>query len=249
MTTIELEDFSAELAAMNADLELDPSETAIVTVDMHRGHLDPELATMPAPREVQERVVKSAARVLRAARAKGIPVVHVVLVWRPEEYGKYVMRRPGGALGGILLSKQIRDNPTPALRDGVRHNLMGSRQTEVIPDLWEDGDYLIDNKKTLSPYRGTNLEFLLRGTLGVRNVVIMGINTNTCVQNGGFDTLNLGFRPIFLSDCVGSMYGEDLHAFGLQNAARCLGWVLSADEFLEKIGVDEREEFIGSKST
>ncbi len=248
MTSIELEDFSAELEAMNRDLEIDPAETAIVTIDMHRGHLDPELATMPAPREVQERVVREAARVLRAARAKGIPVVHVVLRWRPEEYGKYIMRRPGGALGGILLSEAVRDDPTPALRDGVRHNLVGSRQTEVIPELWQDGDYLIDNKKTLSPYRGTNLELLLRGTLGVRSVILMGINTNTCVQNGGFDTLNLGFRPIFISDCVGSMYGEDLHVFGLQNAARCLGWVLSADEFLGKIGADEEAQYLTKTS-
>ena len=248
MTTIEVEDFSAELAAMNEELEIDPAETAIVTVDMHRGHLDPELATMPAPREVQVRVVTAGARVLRAARTKGIPVVHVVLQWRPEEYGKYVMRRPGGVLGGILLSKAVTDNPTPALRDGVKHNLVGSRQTEVMPELWEDGDYRIDNKKTLSPYRGTDLEFLLRATLGVRNVILMGINTNTCVQNSGFDTLNLGFRPIFISDGIGSMYGEDLHAFGLLNAARCLGWVLSADEFLEKIDATEEEEYLGTKS-
>ena len=248
MATIELEDFSAELAEMNADLEIDPAETAIVTIDMHRGHLDPELATMPAPREVQDRVVTAAARLLRAARAKGIPVVHVVLQWRPEEYGKYVMRRPGGALGGILLSKAVTDDPTPALRDGVKHNLVGSRQTEVMPELWQDGDFRIDNKKTLSPYRGTDLELLLRGTLGVRNVILMGINTNTCVQNSGFDTLNLGFRPIFISDCMGSMYGEDLHLFGLQNAARCLGWVLNADEFLEKIDATEEQQYLGEQS-
>ena len=68
------------------------------------------------------------------------------------------------------------------------------------------------------------------------------------MQNGGFDSLNLGFRPIFISDCVGSMYGEDLHAFGLQNAARCLGWVLSADEFLGKIGADEEAQYLTKTS-
>lgn len=36
-------------------------------------------------------------------------------------------------------------------------------------------------------------------------------------------------------DCVASMYGRDLHALGLENVARCLGWVLTADEFKEKV--------------
>lgn len=72
-------------------------------------------------------------------------------------------------------------------------------------------------------------------------MVLTGINTNTYGQCGGFDTVNLGFRAIFVSDCIGSMYGEDLREFGLQNAARCLGWVLSAEEFLEKIGIEPRQ--------
>jgi hypothetical protein len=31
------------------------------------------------------------------------------------------------------------------------------------------------------------------------------------------------------------MYGDDLHAFALQNIARCLGWVLSLDQFITKV--------------
>jgi len=38
-----------------------------------------------------------------------------------------------------------------------------------------------------------------------------------------------------LSDCVASMYGDDLHALGLQNVARCLGWVITNEQLFEKI--------------
>ena len=38
-----------------------------------------------------------------------------------------------------------------------------------------------------------------------------------------------------MSDCVASMYGDDLHAFGLENVKRCLGWVLTVDEFMAKV--------------
>ena len=34
-----------------------------------------------------------------------------------------------------------------------------------------------------------------------------------------------------MSDCVASMYGEDLHVLALQNVARSLGWVQSNKAF------------------
>jgi nicotinamidase-related amidase len=52
---------------------------------------------------------------------------------------------------------------------------------------------------------------------------LMGINTNTCVHNAAFDGMNLGYKVVVAEECVGSMYGADLHVFGLQNIARCLG--------------------------
>jgi hypothetical protein len=41
---------------------------------------------------------------------------------------------------------------------------------------------------------------------------------------------------IVISDCVASMYGEDLHILGLENVKRCLGYVLTGREFREKAG-------------
>jgi len=63
----------------------------------------------------------------------------------------------------------------------------------------------------------------------------MGINTNTCVLNTAFSAFNLNYEVVVLSDCVASMYGEDLHIFGLQNVARCIGWVLSNEQLCAKL--------------
>lgn len=57
---------------------LAPARTAVVTIDMHRGHLDPAVATMPLPAEAAARVTAANAVLVRAARARGVPVVHVV---------------------------------------------------------------------------------------------------------------------------------------------------------------------------
>ena len=45
--TVEIEDHAEGLAMMKAELEIHPGKTALVTIDMHRGHLDMTHATMP----------------------------------------------------------------------------------------------------------------------------------------------------------------------------------------------------------
>jgi len=71
--------------------------------------------------------------------------------------------------------------------------------------------------------------------LGVKTVCLMGMNTNTCVLNTSFTAFNFNYRVVVLADCVGSMYGDDLHVLGLQNVARCLGWVVDNRQFAEKL--------------
>ncbi len=231
---VEIEDFSSKLADINAALTIDPASTAIVTVDMHRGHLDPKLATMPCSRATQTSVIAAGARVLTAARSCGIPVCHVTLGWRPDEFGRYILLR-----GPVLISENVES--TPEYEAGTRHNIFGSPQIDVIPELLDKTDVVINNKKTFSIYRGTDLEMWLNQIAKVDTVVLMGINTNTCVQNAAFDSANAGIRPIVVDSTVGSMYGDDLHQFGLQNIARCIGWVLTEDEFYAKLGLPESQ--------
>jgi ureidoacrylate peracid hydrolase len=79
------------------------------------------------------------------------------------------------------------------------------------------------------------LDVLLGSFLDVDTLLLMGINTNTCVQCAAFESMNRGFRVVVLEDCVASMYGEDLHQAALQNIARCLGWVLTSEQVLDKV--------------
>jgi nicotinamidase-related amidase len=115
------------------------------------------------------------------------------------------------------------------------HNLEGSILTQIIPSLYnKERDHVVDNKKRLNCFTNTDLEHLLR-ILGVTTVVLTGINTNTCVLNTAFSALDRDFAVVVISDCVASMYGHDLHVFALQNIARCIGWVLTVEEFEEKL--------------
>jgi len=234
MATVDIIDRSTLLAGLYKELVLDPKQTAIVTIDMHRGHLDMDVATMPTRPEDAKRVIGNARAALEFGRGQGIPVIHVILVYRRiPGLGSEGMVSPFWKAMHAAMGEE--DRLTPGRRSTVReHNIEGSPGTEIIPELYRQGDYVIDNKKRLDCFYGTDLRFLL-DTLGVKNVVLMGINTNTCVLNTSFTAFNFDYRVVVLSDCVGSMYGDDLHLLGLQNISRCLGWVIGNDQFFEKI--------------
>ncbi len=231
MAGIELEDQSERLQKLNAWLELDPQKTAIVTIDMHRGHLDPVEATLPVAAEVSQRVRTAAHDLLAFARSLGVPVIHVILTWRPSEAYRFNPR-----INAERMTLSRRAPVTEAQKRGTPHNIEGSIQCQLMPEVGpESGDYVIDNKKTLSCFLGTDLGLLLGTFLKVESVVLMGINTNTCVQNAAFDGMNLGYKVVVAEECVGSMYGTDLHVLSLQNIARCVGWVLKVDEIKDKL--------------
>lgn len=234
MKTVQIVERASLIAGLYRELRLEPRETAIVTIDMHRGHLDMEVATMPTTPEDAQRVIANAQQILDFSRKLKIPVIHVVLVYR---------RLPGIGSEGMVshfwkamhAAQGETDRLTPGRKSTVReHNVEGSPGTQIIPELYRQGDHVIDNKKRLDCFYGTDLRQLL-DVLNVKTVVLMGINTNTCVLNTAFTAFNFDYRVVVLSDCVASMYGDDLHVLGLQNISRCLGWVITTEQFFDKI--------------
>ena len=234
MNSVEIVDRGSLLKGLYQQLSLRAQESAIVTIDMHRGHLDMDVATMPTKPEDAERVIRNAKQVLDFARQAKMPVIHVVLVYR---------RIPGIGSEGMVshfwkamhAAQGETDRLTPGRKSTVReHNVEGSPGTQIIPELYRPGDHVINNKKRLDCFYGTDLRQLLE-VLNVKTTVLMGINTNTCVLNTAFTAFNFDYRVVVLSDCVASMYGDDLHVLGLQNISRCLGWVITNEQFFEKI--------------
>lgn len=234
MAGVQIVDRSSLIAGLHGQLMLDRKHTAIVTIDMHRGHLDMDVATMPAKPEDAKRVIANARAVLDSSREMKLPVIHVVLVYRKiPGLGSEAMVSPFWK--AMHAAQGETDRLTPGRKSTVReHNVEGSPGTQIIPELYREGDYVIDNKKRLDCFYGTDLRILLE-TLNIKSVVLMGINTNTCVLNTAFTAFNFDYQVVVLSDCVASMYGDDLHVLGLQNVSRCLGWVVTNEQFFEKL--------------
>src|SRR5256885_17232526 len=64
------------------DLGVDRPVPVVVAIDLHRGHLDPAVATMPLAAERAARVVAANALFFRSCRAAGIPIVHLLTQYR-----------------------------------------------------------------------------------------------------------------------------------------------------------------------
>jgi nicotinamidase-related amidase len=199
---------------------LDPRTSAAVAIDMHRGHLDPAIDTMPLPAARIPGVVARAAALFEALRAASVPVVHVVTEYRgPEE------------IAANPFWKAISDDPSKARRNAMRHNLQGSPGTQIIPALLRPQDIVVRDKKRYNPFHGTNLEFVLR-SLGARTLILAGINTSSCVLNCAFEATNRDFAVVIARDAVDSMDGVEAHEFALRLMAATCGWPLSNEEIL-----------------
>ena len=224
---VQLVDRSEMIDAMREQLRLDPRRCAVVTIDLQRGALDPDIATLPIPDGEGERVLAGTERLVRLARARGIPVVHVITHWSAPELANHPFEQ------AMLAAKQSFTPDRPS--DYGRHKLTGSREAELMPALGpEPGDFVVDSKRRFDMFYGTNLEGLLRA-LGVDTLLLAGVNTNTCVQASTFGAYSRDLRVVVVADAVASAYGQDLHNFALQNIQRRLGWVLTIDQLEAKL--------------
>lgn len=202
-------------------ITLDPKTTAAVAIDMHRGHLDPSVATMPLPAENCRRVIAATRELFAALRQRAVPIVHVVTVYRD----------PGEAAANPFW-KAIADDPSMKRGSNLRHNLVGMPGTQVIPDLLDPRDVVVNTKKRYDCFYATELDFVLRHRLGAKNLVITGINTTSCVLCTSFEANVRDYGVVVASDCVDTMDGEEMHRFALRNMAATVAWVLRSDEIL-----------------
>jgi nicotinamidase-related amidase len=206
-------------------MNLDPRRTALLAIDMHRGHLDPAVATLPLPAERCPGVIARARALFVSLRAIGVPIVHVVTVFRdPQE----TLANP--------FWNAITEDTTKKRSGNKRHNVAGMPGTEIMPELVEASDYVVDTKKRYSPFLHTDLEFLLSRRLEADTVILAGINTTSCVLCASFEATNRDYRVVIAADACDSMDGEEAHAFALKLMANVAGWVMTNDEILAAFG-------------
>jgi nicotinamidase-related amidase len=199
---------------------LDPARTAVISIDMHRGHLDDgPLCPCPAPRARD--IVAPIDAFHRQARDAGVRIVHVKSVLRPNGADDV-----HGIPSAWRRTFPLHVGPIP---NAAEHALDGSCWTQWVTEVLPQ-DLRVENKRRLSAFYPTDLDFLLRNQR-IDTVVLNGGMTDCCVLNTAFDASNHNYRVIVLQDLVRGTDAQ-LEAAALAMVSLHLGLVMDAAELL-----------------
>ena len=206
------------------DLGVNFIKPAVIAIDCHRGHLDPEVATMPAPADVAAKLVANNKVFMERCRAKNILIIHLVTAYRDVEE---IRSNPRW--------RALADDPNSTRKNVERHNLIGSPGLEIMPGLCDPSrDMIVDVKKRYDCFQSTDLDFVLRSH-GINTLLVTGINTNSCVLATVCAANVRDYAAVVVEDCVDTMDGPDLHDAALQCIRTAFGWVMTAEDALREL--------------
>ena len=194
------------------NLGVDAPKAAVVAIDCHRGHLDPEVATMPVAADAARRVIDANAALMEAARAAGVPVIHIVTRYRDAQE---IRANP--------FWRTRAEDPNATRKNVLKHNLDGMPGCTIMPELHRPEDCVVDTKKRYDCFVGTDLDFHLRAH-GINTLILTGVNTNSCVLATAVAANVRDYAVIVAEDCVDTMDGAELHDAGLACIRTAFGW-------------------------
>jgi nicotinamidase-related amidase len=212
------------------------SRPAVVTIDLHRGHLDPAVATLPLPAQRAEKLTRHCIEVLTRFRAMGLPIIHVITRYRSaaeilsNPFWRFQADRPGSSRSAI-----------------ARHNLEGGKGIELMPDIAGPGDLRVEMKKRYDCFLGTDLALTLK-SLSADALLLMGVNTNSCVLATATGASVRDFAVFVIEDCVDALEGPELHQAALRIISAAFGWVVNSAEILELLEARQRQPTAGRTS-
>ena len=167
-----------------------PAHTALVTQEVQRGVCG-DLSALPDLAMAAQRALPNMQVLVEAARAVRVPVIHCVAERREDGRGANANAR-------IFQYMAKAENPL----------VPGSPAAELCPEVAATADDLmLPRLHGLSPFQGTELDFLLRN-LGVTTIVGVGVSVNVAIQNLCFDAVNSGYQMVVPRDAVAGFPAE-----------------------------------------
>jgi nicotinamidase-related amidase len=169
-----------------------PETTAVVTVEMQRGVIGDLVPDNPLRRAVTDKeIIPAAVRLVTAARAAGVRVVHATVGLRADRAGLTINNR--------IMAMVVK---------GPDQVLQGSPEAELIPELGpEQTDIVCGRIHGLTPFTGTELDSILRN-LGVRTIVPAGVSVNEALLGACLTAADLGYRIALPVDAVAGVPEE-----------------------------------------
>jgi gluconolactonase len=200
-------------------LKLDPSRCALIIQDMQNDVISEggAFADSGAPAHAtSQNVVENVKGLAAAARAAGLPVIHV---WYIVEQGAPGLKQNAPLFQGVKDANAL-----------VRGSWGAAAAEGLEP---QDGDFVVE-KMRMSAWEGTRLETLLKG-LGRDTVIVTGAWTNMSIEHTARTGADKGYFMVVPENGCSTM-NADWHNAAINYALQNVSTVTTCDEVLDAIG-------------
>ncbi len=187
-------------------LKIDPRRTAVLLLDVQKDLVD------ITPGLKQNRVIENMVGVLKAARRRKIPVIHITASVRAD-----FLDLPN-------------DNP---LWDGLRKKrqlIIGTKGAAIDPRVKPLKNELVLNKTCVDPFLTTNLGQALQNS-DANTIILMGLWTNYVVEATARHASDMGYRVLLVREACASNTIEN-HEFTLTKILPTICYVVSVQDML-----------------
>ncbi len=217
---------SLSLSARPEPFPLSPEETALIVVDMQNayaskgGYLD--LAGFDISGAAG--VIKKIKKVVAAARQLGLPIVYFQNGWDAAKQ----------EAGGPQSPNWWKSNALKLMRANAHYDgkliTKGTWDYAIVDELAPDAKDIVIQKPRYSGFAGTQLDAILRARR-VRNILLVGVATNVCVESTLRDAFFLEYFPVLIEDAAWQAGPRELHTATVMNTQSFFGWVTTTSEF------------------
>lgn len=193
---------------------VDPGHTAVVTQECQKGVLGDGGPFPQLVEAARAELIPNGARLLKAARAADVPVIHAIAARRPDGLGYNTNARLFGAVrkSGVVLE-------------------LGTPLVEVIDEFDpQPSDIESVRMHGIGPMWATDLDPIMRN-LGVRTVVAIGASVNVGLTNLVMDAVNAGYQVVLPRDAVAGVPKEYADAV-IDNTLSLLATLTTTDELI-----------------
>ncbi|MDC7785601.1 cysteine hydrolase [Rhodoplanes sp. TEM] len=205
-------------------LEIDLVETALIVVDMQHAYLSKGgyLDLVGFDVSGSAPVIEAVRKTIGAARKAGVQIVYLQNGFDPE------LKEAGPASSPVY----HKSNPLKFMRANPSHRgrliTKGAWDFGIVEELAPQPSDIVVTKARYSGFAGTNLEMVLRAR-AIRNLVVVGVNTNVCVESTIRDAYHREFFAVMVKDATLQAGDPSIFEATVFNVERFLGWVTTTD--------------------
>ena len=219
------------LPARPEPIAVEVSRTAVIVIDMQNAYASPGGYLDLAGFDISgaARVIQNTKAVLAVARAAGKPVNYFQNGWDADYVEAGGPGSPNFHKSNAL--KTMRERPE------LQGTLLarGTCDYDLLEDLKPQPGDIVLHKTRYSGFFNSQLDSTLRSR-NIRNIVVVGIATNVCVESTLRDGFFLEYFGIVLEDATHQAGPAFVQQAAIYNIEKFFGWVSSVADFKGAFG-------------